>query len=138
MDQAHPPKHTTLSGLYKPHCSISFSYYTHLTLSSDIASICSFVLTALFASHCTNFPVCFSWGREEALLLGWTEVPNHSCQPAGNQHKSKTSFSLAARMTEPVPKVQLVPGASSSSATFVLANEDHTLGNSLRYTLMRR
>ncbi|RYG43921.1 hypothetical protein EON67_12330 [archaeon] len=30
-----------------------------------------------------------------------------------------------------------VPGGSASSATFVISDEDHTLGNSLRYTLMR-
>ncbi len=35
------------------------------------------------------------------------------------------------------PKVQLVPGASSHSATFVVTGEDHTLGNALRWVLMR-
>ena len=30
------------------------------------------------------------------------------------------------------------PGANETSATFIFGNEDHTLGNVLRYTLMRR
>jgi DNA-directed RNA polymerase subunit L len=34
-------------------------------------------------------------------------------------------------------KVQIVPGSSSTSATFVVNGEDHTLGNALRYMLMR-
>lgn len=36
-----------------------------------------------------------------------------------------------------VPKLQVLPGGSKSSSTFVINQEDHTLGNSLRYTLMR-
>ena len=35
------------------------------------------------------------------------------------------------------PKLQAMPGATESSATFVISNEDHTLGNALRYVLMR-
>ena len=38
---------------------------------------------------------------------------------------------------ELAPKLQLVPGASSHSATFVVTGEDHTLGNALRWVLMR-
>jgi len=38
---------------------------------------------------------------------------------------------------EASPKLQLVPGASSHSATFVVTGEDHTLGNALRWVLMR-
>jgi len=34
-------------------------------------------------------------------------------------------------------KVQVIPGHTSTSATFLIANEDHTLGNALRYVLMR-
>jgi DNA-directed RNA polymerase I and III subunit RPAC2 len=30
------------------------------------------------------------------------------------------------------------PGANDTSATFIFGNEDHTLGNALRYVLMRR
>ena len=40
-------------------------------------------------------------------------------------------------MDASTPKVQLVPGASSHSATFVVSGEDHTLGNALRWVLMR-
>ncbi len=36
-----------------------------------------------------------------------------------------------------VPKVQLVPGSTDSSATFIISQEDHTLGNALRFVLMR-
>jgi DNA-directed RNA polymerase I and III subunit RPAC2 len=35
------------------------------------------------------------------------------------------------------PKLQVAPGATENSATFVIANEDHTLGNAVRYVLMR-
>jgi DNA-directed RNA polymerase I and III subunit RPAC2 len=35
------------------------------------------------------------------------------------------------------PKVQLLPGGSESSCTYVLAREDHTLGNALRFVCMR-
>lgn len=31
-----------------------------------------------------------------------------------------------------------IPGHAESSCTFVIEQEDHTLGNSLRYTLMRK
>lgn len=36
-----------------------------------------------------------------------------------------------------LPKVQIVPGSTENSATFLLNGEDHTLGNALRYVLMR-
>ena len=42
-----------------------------------------------------------------------------------------------ANYFDEAPKLQQMPGASESSATFVIANEDHTLGNALRYVLMR-
>ena len=35
------------------------------------------------------------------------------------------------------PKLLLLPGGSETSCTFVLAREDHTLGNALRYVCMR-
>jgi DNA-directed RNA polymerase I and III subunit RPAC2 len=35
------------------------------------------------------------------------------------------------------PKLQVAPCATENSATFVIANEDHTLGNAVRYVLMR-
>jgi DNA-directed RNA polymerase I and III subunit RPAC2 len=33
---------------------------------------------------------------------------------------------------------EVKPGADDGSATFIFGNEDHTLGNVLRYVLMRR
>ena len=35
------------------------------------------------------------------------------------------------------PKLQAIPGGTPSSVTFVITHEDHTLGNALRYVLMR-
>jgi DNA-directed RNA polymerase subunit L len=35
------------------------------------------------------------------------------------------------------PKLQLLPGGSDTSCTFVLSREDHTLGNALRFVCMR-
>jgi len=35
-------------------------------------------------------------------------------------------------------KLQVKAGQSDSSATFILGDEDHTLGNSLRHVLMQR
>jgi len=40
-------------------------------------------------------------------------------------------------MNTALPKVQIVNGSTDNSATFLLNGEDHTLGNSLRYVLMR-
>ena len=40
-------------------------------------------------------------------------------------------------MDSSLPVVSLLPGGSDSSCTFVLSNEDHTLGNALRFVLMR-
>ena len=35
-------------------------------------------------------------------------------------------------------RFEILAGSSSHSATFVLGNEDHTLGNALRHVLMQR
>ena len=35
------------------------------------------------------------------------------------------------------PKLQLLPGGTDSSCTFVMSREDHTLGNALRFVCMR-
>jgi DNA-directed RNA polymerase I and III subunit RPAC2 len=35
------------------------------------------------------------------------------------------------------PKLQLLPGGTESSCTFVMSREDHTLGNALRFVCMR-
>ena len=34
--------------------------------------------------------------------------------------------------------LEVKPGATAQSATFIFGNEDHTLGNTLRYILMQR
>ncbi len=34
--------------------------------------------------------------------------------------------------------IDIIPGPDSSVATFVFYNESHTLGNSLRYILMKK
>ena len=43
----------------------------------------------------------------------------------------------AASEWDAAPKLQVIPGSTAVSATFVINQEDHTLGNSLRYLLMR-
>ena len=41
-------------------------------------------------------------------------------------------------MAESESRVQIVPGATTTAGTYVVSNEDHTLGNALRYTIMRK
>lgn len=45
--------------------------------------------------------------------------------------------SIPTNPSSALPKVQIVPGSTENSATFLLNGEDHTLGNALRYVLMR-
>ena len=44
---------------------------------------------------------------------------------------------MSASYIAEAPRLQYMPGASPTSATFVINREDHTLGNALRYVLMR-
>lgn len=58
----------------------------------------------------------------------------------GQQQRERTrSVSSASSLAEEdaVKKVEVISQTSNHSATFVLTDEDHTLGNALRYMLMR-
>ena len=43
--------------------------------------------------------------------------------------------STKEQMEEEPPKIEIEAGVDASAATFTLHNEDHTVGNSLRYVL---
>lgn len=64
-------------------------------------------------------------------LLSSTKLTQHNWFQSGNRKEDKMSL-----VREDEPKVEIL-GADDTNLTFVLRDEDHTLGNALRYILMR-
>ncbi|KAJ1955442.1 RNA polymerase subunit AC19, partial [Dipsacomyces acuminosporus] len=60
-------------------------------------------------------------------------------QAIGEMSTAEASSSYIAVLQVPEEKIEVLPGASAdlTSATFSIKEEDHTLGNSLRWAIMQ-
>jgi hypothetical protein len=99
------------------------------------------VRCSLFAVRCSLFAVRCSLFAVRCSLFAVS-----ICTLSIVVHDSKALLASgisAMAVNEVIParageKLQVKAGQSDSSATFILGDEDHTLGNSLRHVLMQR